>query len=235
MLAKASGLQPIVIYIDECEQVFAAGGGGKKKSAAAANADSAVRFKKDMLTYIKSALEPTDRVLVIGATSDPSAAEVKDLRAFFDKFLHVPYPDYASRVLLWKRALDATVAKHARALGITGLANARLARAELDVSTLAHISEGYASGSIVRAVETTLTQRRLECLDKRPLREDEFLGALARQPATFAEDNDKFKGFTAVITGLKDTREQLRKAAEEALNPKDDKKDKGKGKGKGKK
>jgi len=174
-------------------------------------------------------------VLVIGSTSDPGAAEIKDLRAFFDKFLHVPYPDYASRVLLWKRTLDAVVDRHARALGITGLASVRLARAELDVSTLAHISEGYASGSIVSAVKATLTRRRVECLDKRPLREDEFLGALARQPATFVEDNDKFKSFTAVVTGLKDTRDQLRKAAEEALNPADDKKDKAKGKAKGKK
>lgn len=235
LLAKAPGLQPIILYIDECEQVFAAGGGGKKKTAAAANSDSAVRFKKDFLTYIKAALEPTDRVLIIGTTSDPSVAEVKDIRNFFDKYLHVPYPDYAARVLLWKRALDATVTKHAKALGITDRASVRLARAELDISTLAHISEGYASGSIVRAVDTTLTSRRVESLDKRPLREDEFLGALARQPATFAEDNEKFKNFTAVITGLKETRDQLRKAAEEALNPTDDKKGKDKGKGKGKK
>lgn len=233
LLAKAAGMQPIVVLIDECELVFA-GGGGKKKSAAASG-DSPARFKKDLLTYIKAALEPQDRVLVIGTTSDPGAAEVKDLRAFFDKFLHVPYPDYAARVLLWKRALDGAVEQHAKALGIQARASVRLARAELDVSTLAHISEGYASGSIVRAVAATLTPRRVECLDKRPLKEDEFLGALARQPATFADDHDKFKQFTAVITGLKDTRDQLRRAAAEALEAKDDKKDKGKKAAKGKK
>ncbi|KAF1772898.1 P-loop containing nucleoside triphosphate hydrolase [Phytophthora cactorum] len=247
MLAKAATLQPIIIYIHECEQIFAGGGGKKSKSAA--NTEGPARFKKDLLLYIKAALEPSDRVLVVGTSADPGAAEVKDLRNFFDKFLHVPYPDYASRVLLWKHALRSTIAAHAATLGLSATATAMaLAAASsssstvlasgsasqlqdprrhepLDISTLAHISEGYASGSIVRAVEITLTPRRVECLEKRPLREDEFLGARFREVKTF----------TAVITGLKETRDKLRKAAQDALNP-DDKKDaKGKGDKKGKK
>jgi hypothetical protein len=251
VLAKAATLQPLIIYIDECEQVFAGGGG--KKSKASANADGPARFKKDLLLYIKAALEPSDRVLVIGTSCDPSTAEVKDLRNFFDKFLHVPYPDYASRVLLWKHALRTTIATHAATLGLspaattaalaaasssstTATASGSAARLQdcqrrepLDISTLAHISEGYSSGSIVRAVQNTLTPRRVECLEKRALREEEFLGALSRQTATFADDHDKFKTFTAVVTGLKDTRDRIRKAAADALNP-DDKKDaKGKG------
>ncbi|KAG3115820.1 hypothetical protein PI124_g12798 [Phytophthora idaei] len=257
MLAKAATLQPIIIYIHECEQIFAGGGGKKSKSAA--NTEGPARFKKDLLLYIKAALEPSDRVLVVGTSADPGAAEVKDLRNFFDKFLHVPYPDYASRVLLWKHALRSTIAAHAATLGLSATATAMaLAAASsssstvlasgsasqlqdprrhepLDISTLAHISEGYASGSIVRAVEITLTPRRVECLEKRPLREDEFLGALSRQTTTFTDDFEKFKTFTAVITGLKETRDKLRKAAQDALNP-DDKKDaKGKGDKKGKK
>lgn len=252
VLAKAAALQPIIIYIDDCEQIFAGGGGKKSKSAA--NSEGPVRFKKDLLLYIKAALEPSDRVLVIGTSADPGAAEVKDLRNFFDKFLHVPYPDYASRVLLWKHALRTTIAAHAATLGLSSAATAAALaaasssastsgsgggsasqiqdhrrREPIDISTLAHISEGYSSGSIVRAVENTLTPRRVECLEKRPLREEEFLGALSRQTATFAEDHEKFKNFTAVITGLKDTRDKIRKAAADALNA-DDKKD-GKGKG----
>ncbi|OWZ11823.1 IQ and AAA domain-containing hypothetical protein [Phytophthora megakarya] len=252
LLAKATTLQPIIIYIDDCEQVFAGGSGKKGKSSASTDGPS--RFKKDLLLYIKAALEPSDRVLVVGTSADPGAADVKDLRNFFDKFLHVPYPDYASRVLLWKHALRTTIAAHAATLGLSSKATAiALASASsssstmaatsgsasqlqdprrrepLDISTLAHISEGYSSGSIVRAVEQTLTPRRVECLERRPLREDEFLGALSRQTATFSDDFDKFKTFTAAITGLKDTRDKLRKAAMDALNP-DDKKDaKGKG------
>ncbi|RLN47713.1 hypothetical protein BBJ29_000583 [Phytophthora kernoviae] len=252
LLAKASTLQPIIIYINECEQIFASGG-GKKSKASAASSEGPVRFKKDLLLYIKAALEPADRVLVIGTTADPGAAEAKDLRNFFDKFLHVPYPDYASRVMLWKHSLRRTVATHAANLGLSSAATVaalaaassssaaadpgtsasqlqdRRRRDTLDISTLAHISEGYSSGSIVRAVESTLTPRRVECLEKRPLREEEFLGALSRQTATFADDHEKFKAFTAVITGLKDTRDKIRKAAADALNPDDKKDSKGKG------
>ncbi|KAF1314721.1 Iq and aaa domain-containing, partial [Globisporangium splendens] len=226
LLAKVASLQPMLIYIDECEQVFAGGGGKKSK----ASSDGPSWFKKDLIAYLKAAMDPLDRVLVVGTTSYPSAGDVKDYRAFF-KFLHVPYPDYASRVLLWKHALDSTVKQHTEVLQI----KVWLRRDELDISTLAHISEGYSSGSIVKAVEHTLTPRRVECLEKRPLKEEEFIGALSRQTVTFVEDHERFKAFTAVITGLKETRERIHKAAEDALNPDDKKGDKGKGKGGAKK
>lgn len=227
LLAKLPSMQPVIIYIDECDQIFAGGTGKKSK----ASADGPARFKKDLVTYLKAAMEPQDRVLVIGTTSDPKPTEADNYRSFFDKFLHVPYPDYASRVLLWKHALDETVKRHTTAA--QRLNKMRLVRENLDISTLAHVSEGYSSGSIVSAVDNTLTPRRVECLEKRLLKEDEFVGALSRQTATFSDDHEKFKAFTAVITGLKGTRDKLRKAAEDALNA-DDKKDKG-GKGGAKK
>lgn len=51
----------------------------------------------------------------------------------------------------------------------------------VDLSTLAHVSEGYTAGSIYRAVKTTLTPRRVHRIAKRPLLSAEFLGVLAQQ------------------------------------------------------
>ncbi|CEG47354.1 iq and aaa domain-containing [Plasmopara halstedii] len=257
MLAKATTLQPIIIYIDECEQMFAGNG---KKTKSASVTEGPARFKKDLLLYVKTALEPSDRVLVVGTSSDPNAADVKDLRTFFDKFLYLPYPDYASRLLLWKHALRSTISAHAATLNFSSMATVMaLAAASipaskastsgpaysrlqdgrqqeaLDLSTLTYISEGYASGSIIRAVEITLTPQRVECLHTCPLREEEFLNALSHQPATFKEDIEKFKTFTALITGLKETRDKIRKAAMDALNIDDRKDTKGKGDQNGKK
>ena len=66
---------------------------------------------------------------------------------------------------------------------------------ELDVSMLAHISNGFSAAAIVTAVEKTLTARRIERLDRRLLTEDEFVGTLSRQPRMDAYDHKKFKEF----------------------------------------
>lgn len=42
-----------------------------------------------------------DRVIVVGCTAKPEAADAKELKNFFQKFLYVPAPDYASRLMLW--------------------------------------------------------------------------------------------------------------------------------------
>ncbi len=101
---------------------------------------------------------------------------------------------------------------------------------QVDISTLAQISEGYSSGSIRKAVEETITSRRIVRMAKAPLKEEEFIGALSRQTTTFADDHEKFKNFTAIITGLKETREKIRKAAAAS-----DEKDAASGDAKGKK
>jgi len=44
-------------------------------------------------------------VIIIGTTKLPENGDVKDMKAFFDKFLYFPFPDYSSRVLLWKHFL----------------------------------------------------------------------------------------------------------------------------------
>lgn len=40
--------------------------------------------------------------MIIGCTSKPEAGDAKDLKNFFQKFIYMPPPDYASRVMLWR-------------------------------------------------------------------------------------------------------------------------------------
>jgi len=51
---------------------------------------------------MKSAFSPDDRIIVIGTTRHPELGDTKQLKTFFDKFLYFPYPEYPSRLLLWK-------------------------------------------------------------------------------------------------------------------------------------
>lgn len=223
-MAKDPAMQPVVIYIDECDQIFASGGSGKKKVAS----DGPGRFRKDLITYLGS-LTPEDRVVVIGCTKQPENGDLKDLKSFFDKMLFFPYPDYASRVMLWKRLIQTTMEARAETLGITsGLQNSP---DDFDIGTLAHISEGYSSGSIAKAIDETLTKRRVERMDKRPLSEDEFLGPLSRNPRTYRDDHEKFSKFTSAVTGLEKRIGMIRDLNDPNKAEGGDKKKKGKKKG----
>ena len=90
----------ILSYIDECEQFF--NGGGKKNK----DKDGPSRFKKDLLLYKNQAIGPQHRVIIIGTSKIPEMGDTKELKAFFDKFLYFPYPDYSSRRLVLKSYLE---------------------------------------------------------------------------------------------------------------------------------
>merc|ERR1711871_1673288 len=165
-VARDPAFQPCIIYIDECEQFFA---GGKKSKA---DKDGPSRFKKDLTTYKNNALGPEHRVMVIGTSNAPENGEVKDMKNFFDKFLYMPYPDYATRVGLWEHYIREVTkdrlntlknendqANNNAAAGSTTMTqeqklaemNALIAEVEqvtrsIDCSSLAYISEGYSAG-----------------------------------------------------------------------------------------
>ncbi len=64
------------------------------------------RMKRDLLQEIQ-ALQPADRVVVIGCTNEPFNCTKKDsesLLAAFNKHLYIPLPDYATRQVCLKFA-----------------------------------------------------------------------------------------------------------------------------------
>lgn len=126
----------------------------------------------------KRLLEHTDRVLIVGSSERPYACEkAKDYDAmveFFQKVFFLPLPDYPSRVMLWREALERQ-----------GIARPPLA----DVQTLARISRSYASGAILRTVRRTVTPRRLERLERKPFSLDELIGPLAKEAPVYGADD----------------------------------------------
>eukprot|EP00968_Pinguiococcus_pyrenoidosus_P028722 scaffold8065_cov267-Pinguiococcus_pyrenoidosus.AAC.6 len=187
-VAINKSLGPVVIYIDEVNQIFA---GGKKKSS-----DGASRLKKDLIKYRNDCLKEEHRVIIIGCISSPptSASEIKDIRSFFDKHLYLPCPDYASRMMLWRQFV--TKAVEESGMDAPGYAD------ELDFSALAQISGGYSAGSIRQTVSRVLTHRRIQRLATRPLGEKEFLGPISLFPHASAGSEEAFRNFTRELTGL---------------------------------
>ena len=98
------------------------------------------------------ALKPGDRVLVVGASSEPYLCAKKDETAlinFFQKHIHMPLPDYASRQLIWPGLLKKYDAPP---------------QPDFDWPTLAQISQNYSSGQLDQVMSSLLTEQRLQRL-----------------------------------------------------------------------
>eukprot|EP00397_Hematodinium_sp_SG-2012_P009376 GEMP01009459.1.p1 GENE.GEMP01009459.1~~GEMP01009459.1.p1 ORF type:complete len:837 (+),score=197.06 GEMP01009459.1:32-2542(+) len=206
----AQDCAPAVIYLDNIDQIFQA---VKKKKGGDADAPS--RIKKDLIAAIKqvkSGKESSeqDRILFIGCTSRPFAdgVDTKELLNAFEEKVWISFPDYGSRVMLWMKCIE----NHA----------VNVAATKLNVSSLAHISEGYSSGSIRQTVDRVLTKRRIQQLENRPLSVAEFLGPLSRTAYLWPEEWRQFREFDHLATGEKERLEKLQATAEklEEENPK---------------
>merc|ERR1719487_1225286 len=212
----AQDCAPSVVYIDKIDEVFQA---GKKKKGGEGDAPS--RIKKDLIAAIKQVKtgpESTeqDRILFIGSTSKPfgEGVDQRELIASFDEKVWVSFPTYGCRVVLWQRFMEAS--------GVV------VDPTKINLSSLAHISEGYSSGAIKQTVDRVLTARRIQQLRNRPLQVTEFLGPLSRTPYCWTEYWKGFQEFDHEATGEKDRLDKMQAEAEKLEGDGDKDKKKGK-------
>ncbi|XXQ33725.1 AAA+ ATPase domain-containing protein [Plasmodiophora brassicae] len=205
-VAKQSA--PSVIYIDHIEKLFAVV--SKKKAEASAGGDELQRIKKDFLAH-RDSLTAKDRVLIIGNTVDPTADGVDDgeLKSFFKsngKMIFCPFPDYATRLRLWKTFITNA--------GVNVYALIQ-SRRKFEIGTLAYISQGYTAGSIQAAVQAVLPPRRVAKITdpgKSGIVIEDFITVLSKMPYTFKDMHARLVDFTEDITGVKQ-RKALQAAA----------------------
>ena len=103
---------------------------------------------------MKKWIDDKTRITIIGCTSYPEEGSKTEFKKFFEKQIYFPFPDYTTRRLMWKNFIE-------KSGGIIP--------AEFPLSTLAHISNGFAAGALKKTVNTVLTNNRLENMKKRPL------------------------------------------------------------------
>uniref|UniRef100_A0A8C3SPS9 IQ motif containing with AAA domain 1 like n=2 Tax=Chelydra serpentina TaxID=8475 RepID=A0A8C3SPS9_CHESE len=159
-------MQPSVVWIGNAEKTFY-----KKVPKEEKQADPK-RLKRDLPKALKL-LKPEDRVLLIGTSDKPYAADVKTLCKAYERILLLPRPDYASRYVTWQRLIK----KHGGTI-----------TAALDVSALAKLSDGYSQGHLAWAVQMVLSERRLLQMPKKPLGASEFLQLLAKADPIYSEE-----------------------------------------------
>jgi hypothetical protein len=176
----AKAFAPSVIYIDDAEQVFAAGKKGKKSSGSGIGG----KMLKDLQTKVKD-LAPGDRVLIVANSRSPGSLDIKSLQSCIDWAIYTPRPDYGTRLMLWRHFI--TIRHHAPEF------------ADTQLQTLAHLSEGYTSGAIANIVADVITERRLKKLDAKPLTPEEFVAPLAKRDPVWM---DVFEEMTAFNESL---------------------------------
>ena len=64
---------------------------------------------------------------------------------------------------------------------------------QLDVSSLAKVTDGYTPGHMQTAVQQVMTDRRIQMLSKKPLQSVEFIAPLARIDPIYKEEEESFK------------------------------------------
>ncbi|KAJ7568629.1 hypothetical protein O6H91_01G041400 [Diphasiastrum complanatum] len=156
-------MAPSIVYISEVEKIFVT---DKKKLKTFRFKDKCNRIKKSLIKEVE-ALKPGDRVLILGTSSQPQDAPSKPPAFFnlFTKRIYIPYPDYSSRMTLWRTMIE-------KKGGV--LTN------KFDLSTLAHISSGYSNGIIDKVCAITITEKRKRKLRRFPLLIDELTYHLYR-------------------------------------------------------
>uniref|UniRef100_A0ABM5GM31 IQ and AAA domain-containing protein 1-like n=1 Tax=Pogona vitticeps TaxID=103695 RepID=A0ABM5GM31_9SAUR len=168
VLKVARLLKPSVIWVGNAEKTF------YKKVPKEEKELDPRRLKRELPKALHL-LKAGDRVLLLGTSNKPYLADVKGLCKTYERVLLIPRPDYASRFVVWQQLIQ----KHG---GVV--------TSSLDLSALAKVSDGYSQGSLARAVQAVLTERRLLQLPKRPLNAGELLQMLARTDPIYPEEEE---------------------------------------------
>ncbi|NXP52701.1 DRC11 protein, partial [Heliornis fulica] len=177
VLKVAKHLQPSVVWIEDTEKIFS-------KEMPKAEAEMSPGQLRKMLPQFLKALKAQDRVLLVGTTNRPFAANLKPLCSLYQKIILIPRPDYNSRLgkyfkhALWKHII---------------LQNGGAITNSLNLSCLAKVSNGFTQGHIVQAVQDVLSELRLLQMPRKPLRSVEFMTPLARRDPVYKEEEETFK------------------------------------------
>eukprot|EP01012_Entosiphon_sulcatum_P060050 TRINITY_DN8479_c0_g1_i1.p1 TRINITY_DN8479_c0_g1~~TRINITY_DN8479_c0_g1_i1.p1 ORF type:complete len:615 (-),score=95.66 TRINITY_DN8479_c0_g1_i1:52-1854(-) len=134
LFLAAAALQPSVVFMDEIDSLLTARSGGEHEASR--------RLKTEFMVQMEGLNSPSEHgctVLVIGATNRPGELDDAVLRRF-PKRLHIPLPDYDSRLSLWQTLLE----------------QQNVALSDDAVRDLARATNGYSSSDITNACREAL-------------------------------------------------------------------------------
>ena len=172
-------LQPSVIFIDGAEKPF------YKKVPKEEKGMEPKNLAK-LLPKITKAITKDDQVLVLGISQQPWAAKPRPMMKTYNKFILVPRPDYGNTYYYWFQTLM----------------NYHSVNRDLDISSLAKLTQGYSIAAIKDAVKKVMTDRRIIDQVNRPLTPQELFEALIDVKPISKDDEAKYFTWFNKITPL---------------------------------
>ena len=166
--------QPSVIHIGKAEQTF------YKKVPKTEKSLDPKRLKKILPKQLKE-IKKDKRIILIGTSSNPFEADAKSFTKVYERIIMVPRPCYGDRRLIWTHFITLK-------LPIT---DCKL----IDFSSLAKVSDGFCTGQIIRVINETLNETRMNLSKRRAVKGEEFMNALALEEPLYKEKEDAFTGW----------------------------------------
>ena len=166
--------QPSVIHIGKAEQTF------YKKVPKTEKALDPKRLKKVLPKQLKE-IKKDKRIILIGTSSNPFEADAKSFTKVYERIIMVPRPCYGDRHLIWSHFITLKVP----------ITDCKL----IDFSSLAKVSDGFCTGQIIRVINETLNETRMNLSKRRAVKGEEFMNALALEEPLYKEKEDAFTGW----------------------------------------
>ncbi|NXT67904.1 DRC11 protein, partial [Chaetops frenatus] len=175
ILKVGKALQPSVVWIGDTERMFS-------KGAPKGEEEMDSKRLAKMLPQFLKALNPTDRLLLVGTSRRPFDANPGPFCRLYQKIILIPKPDYLTRFGKYLKVVLHYILQSWGAL--TRLVN---------LHCLAQVSDGFTQAHIVDTVHTVLTELRLLQMARKPLRTAEFVTSLARHDPVYKEEEEMFQ------------------------------------------
>lgn len=163
--------QPSIIHIGNAEKTF------YKKVPKAEKPLDPKRIKKDLPKQMKE-VKAGKRILLVGTSSAPFEADIKSFCKVYDKIVMVPRPCYGDRKIIIERRIYDKLED--------------VQTTFIDFSSLAKMTDGYATSQIIQVINNTINERRLNQVGRKPIKTEEFIVELAALVPIFAEQEDAF-------------------------------------------
>lgn len=101
VMIAAKEFQPSIVLFDDFEQIFST----TKKKKKEAGSNFAPKLKKPVVMLKKNnkLWSKNDQIAVIACSNKPYEASTKELKKLFDRKYYFPYPNYATRKLIFQQ------------------------------------------------------------------------------------------------------------------------------------
>lgn len=182
-------MAPVLCIIHDAELFFA------KKLTADEKQLEVARHKRLMRRFIKK-IQPGERLMFIGLTSQPYRARVKPLLQIYQFIILFPKPNYGSRRSNWNWLAvitNETMLSDIELLQTFLTENHQMLIDDIELSVLASISKGYTAGQLLDTAEKVIGLKRSQKYPNSICSAQDFLSILGLQTPIFLDEEKKIK------------------------------------------